>query len=125
MGDRAQVAIKDSSGKVYLYGHWIGADIYKAAAHAIKKYPGRSSDSEYFARIVFDEMKGDNIGETGFGIGLSAHGDVEHMIPVMDCERGVVSWEMPEWKHNKKPAPPEMDFAQFANLALTGHFDSL
>jgi hypothetical protein len=121
VGDRSQVAIKQGSSKVYLYGHWIGADIYPATARALGR--GRDDDSEYLARIVFDEMKGSDKGETGFGIGTSAHGDVGHLIPVLDCDTQRVSWEMPE--HRKKPAPSDMGFAEFREKALAGDFESL
>jgi hypothetical protein len=120
MGDRAQVAIKDGEGKVYLYGHWIGADIFRDAARAIERAPTRRKDAEYLARIIFDEMKeGDSKGETGFGIGTRLHGDTEHFVAVLDCETETVSWEVPNIKRGKAP-PAKATFDEFVTRALAG-----
>lgn len=129
MGDRAQVAIKDNGGKVYLYGHWIGTDIYRAAADAIRQVPGRVGDSEYFARAVFVRMIPENQmrDETGFGIGTAIHGDVEHPVPVFDCDTGKVSWEADGWK-SEQPGyklPRACTFAQFAENQAVGKYDKL
>lgn len=127
MGDRAQVAIKDSTSKIYLYGHWIGAEIYPAVARALERGPERAQDAEYLSRIIFNQMQGDDVdGTTGYGIGTVAHEDIEHLIPVLDCDTQTVSWEMPKWEHNKRPAPPDgMPFTEFASKALAGEFNEL
>jgi hypothetical protein len=78
MGDRGQVNIEG----VWLYTHWGATDLPMTVHDAIiKKW--RWSDPEYLARIIFEEMiKGDEGGETGYGIGSSMHGDVGRVVYV-------------------------------------------
>ena len=120
MGDRAQVAIKKGADKVYLYGHWIGSDIYPAIGRALKRAPARHRDSEYLARIVLDEMKGNDREETGFGIGVAKHGDIEHAIPVLDCASEKVSFE--PGSYSPKTPASEYTFDEFSKRALAGDF---
>lgn len=130
MGDRAQVCIKDGTDdrKVYLYGHWIGATIYKAAAEALARVPSRHGDAAYLARAVFCDMlktTGEDAltGETGFGIMTDAAGDVEHAIPVLDCATLTVEWEPAAYGRSLLPAP--MTFQQFIEGAKAGAFNNL
>ena len=125
MGDRAQVAIKSGNEKVYLYAHWSGTEVYKAAAQAVIDAPDRHNDPEYFARVVFCRMvsKNDLLETTGFGIGLHKHGDTEHPIPIFDCDSGKVRFEKAS-SYDEVPAG-DMTFKQFAVDALAGKFDEL
>lgn len=129
MGDRAQVAIKgNGSSGVYLYGHWIGSDIYKATARALKRVPGRHNDNEYLARAVFCEMISTDgeralLEETGFGIGTTQHRDVEHAIPILDCKTEMISFKKAPYSRGELPEP--MSFAEFQIRALAGEFDEL
>ena len=127
MGDRSQVAIKQHDGsKVYLYGHWIGADIYKTVAEGLRAFPMRTPDSEYLARIIFSRMVvSDLMGETGFGISTSAHQDIEHVIPVLDCAKGLVEWEQPAWDHNQRELPQPVSFKTFCAEAEAGKYNEL
>jgi len=87
MGDRAQVLIKDTG--VFLYTHWDGTELIKTVKRALAKRQ-RWDDPEYLARIIFDEMVGENQGkETGFGIGTEQHEDVWRVITI-DCEEKTV-----------------------------------
>jgi len=80
MGDRAQVLIEDEG--VYLYTHWEGSKLENTVKRAIGKRQ-RWNDPEYLARIIFDEMIGDDQGnETGYGIGGTEHGDIRTLIKV-------------------------------------------
>lgn len=80
MSTRAQVRMVNSN--IYLYQHSDGYDLPKEVQNAIKRHQ-RWDDEEYLARIIFDEMKGDDIdGELGFGIGNSEHGDIEYLVSV-------------------------------------------
>ena len=126
MGDRSQVCIKDGESRVYLYAHWSGAQIYHDTAKALLRVPGRHDDSEYLARAIFCEMipKGEWAEETGFGIGTSQHGDVEHAIPVLDCSAGVVTFDKAGY-HSADTPEGSMPFAEFAKRALAGEFDEL
>jgi hypothetical protein len=84
MGDRGQVKI----GGVTLYTHWGGytlkADVQRAIA---KKW--RWGDTSYLTRIIFDEMKGDDRGETGFGISVGNHSDAWITIEVNDTTKEI------------------------------------
>jgi hypothetical protein len=84
MGARTQVYIKDE--KVYLYSHWDSGSIKKIVAKALVKR-WRWDDPEYLARIIFEEMIGNQKGtEMGFGIGTSQHQDLDNMITI-DCAK--------------------------------------
>jgi hypothetical protein len=64
MGDRGNIKI----GGVYLYTHWGGSEIKQTLQKALKK-KWRWDDESYLARIIFCEMiRGEESGETGFGI---------------------------------------------------------
>jgi len=88
MGDRAQVHIKDV--KVWLYTHWGKSTLVEDVKRALAKRL-RWNDPEYLARIIFEEMVGDQTGtETGFGIGCAQHGDVWDYIEI-NCKDQIVS----------------------------------
>lgn len=85
MGDRGNIKI----GKVYLYTHWGGSDIKRTVQNALKKQ-WRWNDEPYLARIIFCELiKGDEAGETGFGISTSIN-DNEHNIIEVDVKNQLV-----------------------------------
>ena len=117
MGDRSQIAIKiPPDGKIYLYSHSGGADVYRELQEALAKR-ARWGDEEYLARMIFCRMvAGDEEGETGYGIGLTAHEDVEHLIPVLDCDARRITFEMPRWTHNQRALPDSVSFEQFVAL---------
>jgi hypothetical protein len=110
MGDRAQIAIKDSGTdrRVYLYTHWTGSELIPTLRRALARKQ-RWDDSCYLTRIIFCEMvKGDENSETGFGIDTAQHGDVYYKIPVLDCDTQMISWE----NTRGKDIPP-VSFAAF------------
>lgn len=83
MGARAQVKIEDEG--VYLYTHWGSGELQEDVRIALSRRQ-RWQDPEYLARIIFSQMtKGQEAGETGFGIGTSMHGDIELLI-TLDCK---------------------------------------
>ena len=109
MGDRSQVCIKDNDARVYLYSHWGGKDIYTAAVRGLKRAPDRWDNPEYLARNIFCEMvKGQENETTGFGIGVTEHGDIEHPVPVFDVNTQIVTWEGEGFA-----PPPPCTFAKF------------
>ena len=89
MGDRGQVHIKDEG--VWLYTHWSAHNLIETVKRAMAK-KWRWDDPEYLARIIFDEMVGNQQGqETGFGISSKGpHGD-EWRIITIDCASQIVS----------------------------------
>jgi len=91
MGTRAQVFIKDEG--VYLYQHWDGDNLMDKVVKAVNSPvgKGRQDDPEYLARIIFCEMvRGDEAGETGYGIGTNMHGDIEYLVTV-DCKKRTIT----------------------------------
>ena len=87
MGDRANVALlqrtrRDEAEFVVLYTHWGGSELLGTVQAAIKR-EARWDDEAYLARIILNEMQGDDRGETGFGIS-TALCDNEHAIIVID-----------------------------------------
>lgn len=90
MGDRANVHIRpsrpDSKG-IYLYTHWGGYDLPNRVANALDSPAGRNrwDDTAYLTRIIFDNMTGGEVGETGFGISDDIC-DNEHPIINIDGE---------------------------------------
>lgn len=71
MGDRGLVEVQSDTGSVFLYTHWGGSNLAQDVAEAIHSDAGRNrwKDSAYLARIIFDQIEGeDSDSETGFGI---------------------------------------------------------
>jgi len=102
MGDRGQVRFiySDYSGhaeprEVWFYTHWGASVLWECVASALARGKGRWDDEEYLARIIFCEMVGNDVeGTTGFGIGMSRHGDVWQVITV-NAEQQTVTVEKP------------------------------
>ena len=93
MGTRAQCFIKDTG--VYLYQHWDGDNLMNKVVAAVNSPVGknRQDDPDYLTRIVFCEMvKGDEAGETGYGIGTEKHDDIQYLVTV-DCEKRTITEE--------------------------------
>jgi len=93
MGDRAQVVITDNDeleGAVWLYTHWAGSELPSVVQSALKRQE-RWNDSEYLARIMFQEMIGDDKSATGYGIGTSEHGDGEHPVLILNATNMVIT----------------------------------
>lgn len=89
MGSRAQVKILMDDSSIYLYTHWGAEEIEATVKKAIAK-KWRWDDPEYLARIIYDEMlDGETGNETGFGIGVSEHGDIEKLIIVDSSEQKI------------------------------------
>lgn len=89
MGDRGNIVIKEGRNQVWLYTHWSGSDIEDTLKSALSKAPDRRADAPYLARIVFQELVGDDHGTTGYGISGSI-GDNEHPVLVCDCDTQTV-----------------------------------
>lgn len=129
MGDRGNVKVLMHSGlperegredAVYLYAHWAGTELPILLQRALARRE-RWQDESYLARIIFCEMvKGEEDGETGYGI-ASYQPDNEHPILVVDCEKQQVRIEDAQygrWGGEKR----EWSFDDFVALHLTTVF---
>lgn len=98
MGDRGQVRFiyGQDEGEVWFYTHWGASELVGDVQNALVRGKGRWDDDEYLARIVFCEMVGVNgvTGTTGYGIGMSKHGDVWQVVTV-DASNNTVTVEEP------------------------------
>lgn len=88
MGARTQIKVNQGDGSrgspsVYLYGHWASGSILRIV-HAALSRGVRWDDPEYLARILFDALtEGRQGDDTGAGIGLSLHGDLDNWVEVI------------------------------------------
>jgi len=114
MGARTQVYIKDT--KVYLYSHWGSQTIREAVAKALSK-KWRWTDPEYLARIIFDEMtKGQHNTETGFGISIQQHLDIDNLVTV-DCKNKKVIFKICYEKKKEEEYTFEKFIAKFGETS--------
>jgi hypothetical protein len=88
MGERGNICVKQAQGQVWFYTHWRGHEIKTVVQNALKKKE-RWDDGEYLARIIFDELRGDDSGTTGFGIS-TCMGDNSYPIVLVDCVKKAV-----------------------------------
>lgn len=93
MGDRGNIAIKEDSESpaIYLYTHWSGSEVQETLRNALAKRL-RWTDGPYLTRIIFDELTGGEVGETGYGISTYIC-DNEHAIPVVNVAEQTVTIE--------------------------------
>lgn len=84
MGDRGNIVIDYGKGKkIYFYTHWKGSDIRAILYRALARKQ-RWDDPAYLARIIFSELiRGDEGGETGYGI-APYEIDNEHPLLIVD-----------------------------------------
>ena len=120
MGCRGQVRIKDDygDGSVYLYTHWGAEELKEDVALALARRK-RWGDSEYLARMIFDQMKGHDLGHLSFGISTSEHRDNEQLITI-DCEKKTITW----WKdynwETYKPIEKSCSFEEYVKKFYKG-----
>jgi hypothetical protein len=71
MGDRPNICLQYEDGKrIFLYSHWGGSEMPATLQDGLRRGQPRWTDESYLARILFCEMiRGDVLGETGYGIG--------------------------------------------------------
>jgi hypothetical protein len=94
MGDRAQIGVKQYSGAViYFYTHWRGSDVPEILQAALERCESRWDDRDYAARVIFQELIGDDTDITGFGISDRQVDDNEHPVPIVDFGNKTIVWE--------------------------------
>ena len=98
MGDRAQVQFlfrtEEQYREVWFYTHWEGYKLQETVTNAIRRGKPRWRDDEYLARIIFSEMiQGHVLDETGYGIGVYKHADLQYPVIIVDCVRQAVSFD--------------------------------
>jgi hypothetical protein len=82
---------------VWFYTHWGATELVETVQEALRRGKLRWDDEEYLARIIFNQMTGpDWKSTTGYGIGLSKHGDVWQVVTV-NCVEQTVSVAEPEF----------------------------
>ncbi len=84
MGDRGNIAIRQRNGDhVVIYTHWSGSSIRGILQQALKRKL-RWQDESYLARIIFQAVVGDDMGELGYGIAANYLPDNQHPVLVVD-----------------------------------------
>lgn len=86
MGDRGNIYVADAG--VYLYTHWDGSNLPIVVKRTLQREE-RWDDPPYLARILFQELIGDDKEATGYGIS-DMIGDNEH--PIVELADGEVSF---------------------------------
>lgn len=103
MGDRGNIQVKENAADngVFFYSHWGGSDLPRTVSRALKRGVGRWGDTPYLSRIIFCEMvKGDENGETGYGISTQEC-DPNHPLIVVDDGARTVSISDDVWHYNE------------------------
>jgi hypothetical protein len=129
MGDRSNIVIEQSNGeRIYLYGHWMGADAINVVTQVLARRT-RWADESYLTRMLFNKMtQGDADGETGYGISTYVVDNDGYPFIVLKPETMTVFLEKDN-RWNKEPnvaITPEIGFEEFLN-AVPEHanYDSL
>jgi hypothetical protein len=113
MGDRSNIVIKQHDGnRVWLYGHWMGADSINVVRDTLA-HRERWSDAPYLARMLFNRMTlGQEQGDTGYGISTYMC-DNEYPVIVLDPETQTVVLEDAPWGEPLVPITPAVSFKTF------------
>lgn len=117
MGDRGNIYVKQNGGKdagIYLYGHWSGYQIPVLLRDALKRGEERWGDEQYLTRVIFDGLRGDDDGLTGFGISTYPC-DNERKLLVVDAESQTVSVAEFPWTDGGQVAA--LTFKQYIALS--------
>jgi hypothetical protein len=97
MGDRVQVNIKDDADNVWFYSHWNGDGVIEVVKAALTRH-ARWDDTQYLARIIFEEMIKDSIGdETGYGIGTRGYTERRVIVDAGNQEVTIIRDEKTVW----------------------------
>jgi hypothetical protein len=93
MGNRGNVqVINPDGGSVFLYTHWQGSELGKIVKKSLATQRARDRwyDASYLARIIFQDMVGDD--QTQYGYGIDATPCVVGELLVLDVKFLTVTW---------------------------------
>lgn len=91
MGDRAQIHIEDNGVK--LYTHWDAQNAAQVVARALGRSHDRWNDPPYLARVIFQDLVGDDDGITNYGIGTrNTHTRIDIYVNCADQNVRVEEW---------------------------------
>jgi hypothetical protein len=116
MGDRSNIVIQQrDGGRVFLYGHWQGAQALAVVAEVIQRGE-RLDDESYLARIIFSTMtRGYETEATGFGISAGYAPDSNYPHVILDVASQTAYLEADGWSQDaSKPLTRAVPFADFA-----------
>ena len=120
MGDRSNVVVQQANGdRIYLYGHWMGAEAITIVESVLSRRE-RWSDESYLARMLFSKMvEGDLDGETGYGIATYPVDNDGYPFIVLKPETQTIFLEKDNRWYDKpnEVITPEISFEEF--LACT------
>ena len=129
MGDRSNIVVEQADGqRIYLYGHWMGAEAITIVESVLGQH-ARWSDESYLARMLFSKMvEGDLDGDTGYGIATyPVDNDGYPFIVLKPASQTIFLERDNRWEKKPNEAiTPELGFAEF--LACTpehADFDAL
>lgn len=111
VGNRGNIYVHNGHKPgVYLYTHWTGSELPAIVQDGLKRFPGRWTDDQYLARILFDALTDGRHGEeTGYGISADQQDGGSQMINV-NTESQAVSFYGFDY--------PTMSIKEFVNYSL-------
>ena len=118
MGDRGNIVLRyEENGEgpkdIYLYTHWGGSELPTTLQTALNRKL-RWDDSSYLGRIIFNGLtKGQEDGETGYGISPTVT-DNEHDFLMVELDKQKVSRVHPDSGKTKA----SWTFEEFCELDL-------
>lgn len=123
MGDRSNIVVEQADGqRIFLYGHWMGADAINVVAQVLSRKE-RWSDESYLARMLFSKMVEGNLdGDTGYGISTyQVDNDGYPLIVLKPASQTIFLEKDNRWEDKANQAlTPEVGFSDFI-LAVPEH----
>lgn len=129
MGDRSNIVVQQANGdRVYLYGHWMGADAINVTTDVLSRRT-RWADEAYLTRMLFSKMvEGDLDGETGYGISTDMVDNDGYPLIVLKPETMTMFLEKDNRWYDKsnEAITPEISFEDYlACVPEHADYDSL
>jgi hypothetical protein len=111
MGTRGQICVRGNHGDVYLYRHFDAKNLLNDVYVGLS-YGQRWDDSEYLARMIFEQMISGNTDKVyGFGISVTKHSDIDLLL-IVDCNTHNVIIE-------KKPLEIRIPFDEYIKTQVS------